>query len=492
MQQVLQQTINTHNMLQIGDSVVVALSGGADSVTLLHIMQKLQVELGISQILAVHVNHGLRGQDATNDEIFVKELCSNMDIPLQVFHANVLEYAQENALSIEEAGRKLRYQYLYKACNNMPNVKIATGHHQNDNAETVVMNLARGTGLRGLCGIPYTNGNIIRPLLDISQAQINAYIVANGLRHAFDETNLSSEYTRNRVRQHLLPAIEKAVNPSAAKTIAQNTVWLRAEDEYMEEVARQAFAECSQTLYNLHIPTLLSHHIAIARRVIRLALDFLHSQNQACENASSFPSIFAHFASYAKSPIPTQQDITGQHIQSVLDLAQNKSGKQVHLPRLIVRKEYELLVFDTEYKMRKAAPFPAYHLHIPSTTFISELGVTITVDSSPPSDNKKSQLLVCTKTFDYGKVNGELLLRTRKPGDKISMSGTPPFTKKLQDYFTDTKTPLHMRDTIPILALGSDVLWILDAKSPVSDKYSISLTNFEALWVSLWRDDHAS
>ena len=483
------KTIQIYRMISPGDSVVIGLSGGADSVALLHLLRALQDEMGIRQIFAAHINHGLR-ETAINDENFVIDLCNKRNLPIKVYHAKVADFAKKESLTIEEAGRKLRYLHMKEACTFFctPDAKIATGHHQNDNAETVIMNLARGTGLRGLCGIPPVNGQIIRPLLDISRKEIEEYLHINGFSYVTDASNFSHDYTRNRIRHSVLPAMENAVNPQTVQTIAKNTAWLREEDSYLESLATEAFLECKESgcdhvsnptchMYvALNVQKLISLPLAISRRVIRIAL-------HKCNNGSA-----------------NQADYTSIHIQSLLNLAAMKSGKEIHLPGLIAYKEYSQIIIAPHAVQVKPMSYP---LLIPSKTYIPELNITITLSQTPPEEfenstgpilipvefnNLKNHNLLCTKSFDYGKVDKTLILRTRMPGDKIIFSTTKSttFTKKLQDYFTDTKTPKHVRDTIPLLACGSEVLWVMDEKGPVSAKYSSK--NQNPFWVSLWRD----
>ena len=464
-------------MLSPGDNIIIGLSGGADSVALLHVLLALQTELAIAQIFAVHINHGIRADAAQHDENFVKTLCATLQISLKIYHANIPAIAQQKGLSIEETGRKMRYFHFNEACNafGVPTAKIATGHHQNDNAETIIMNLARGAGLKGLCGIPPTNGNIIRPLLDVSRQDIENYLEENSLNYVTDASNHSQEYTRNRIRHRVLPAIETAINPGAVQTIAKNAAWLREDDAYIESAAAQAFQDCtaasSVCAISLDAAKLCALPLAIARRVIRMAVACIR-RGKALTNISS------------------------THIQTVLDLLPMKSGKEVHLPGLTARKEYACITIAIPTTPQK---FGTYPLSVPATINIPELNRTLSLSYTPPETlcvfGAKKMILDCTKVFEYGIVDEGLFLRTRCPGDKIILSGTKHgaklFTKKLQDYFTDAKIPRHKRDFIPILACGSDVLWVLDEKGPTSEKYSpkIGEAHYETpFWVSLWRD----
>jgi len=471
MRKTVLQTIKSMDLVPGPSNIIVGLSGGADSVALLHVLISLQAELDIAKIVAVHINHGLR-TEAANDEKFVQDLCCALQIPLKIYHADVRGLAEKESLSIEAAGRKLRYFYFNEVCNafGISNVKIATGHHQNDNAETVIMNLARGAGLRGLCGIPVSTGRIIRPLHDVSRTEIEQYIVDNALEYITDVSNFSDEYTRNRIRHRVLPAIASAVNPNAIQTIAKNAAWLRADEEYLESAAMQAFADCiseaSETAFvSVNAEKLATLPLAISRRVIRIAISHIQAG---------------------------LSNITTIHIQSILDLLPMKSGKEVHLPGLIAYKEYAHIVISVPVP---SAKFGTYPLSVPSTQDIRELGMTITLSQTQPDkfhpSIAKKPILYCTNAFEYGIVIDKLILRPRRPGDKIIMKSAKPFTKKLQDYFSDTKTPRHKRDTIPVLACGSDILWVLDEKGPVSAKYAPGwgAEKYEnPVWVSLWRD----
>ena len=472
----VRQTIKKHQMITAGDYVIIGLSGGADSVGLLYALLALQAKIGILQVFAVHVNHGLRPGAAQHDQDFVAALCGGLQIPLKIYRADIRSLAQKEALSIEAAGRKMRYFYLNKACAafGVPGAKIATGHHQNDNAETVLMNLARGAGLRGLCGIPPVNGNIIRPLLDVPRRAIEAYLEAAGATYVTDASNHSHEYTRNRIRHMVVPALEAAVNPRAVQVIANNAGWLQADEAYLEGVAAKAFETCAVavqvTAVSLNAAALAALDPAIGRRVVRRAIGCL---DRACH----LPNIAA------------------VHIQSVLDLAHMQSGKETHLPGFVAHRAYDGITISPRPagEANGADTFGAYALSVPMAVNIPEINRLLTLSHTPPNKlappNGKKSILDCTKVFEYGIVEEALFLRTRRPGDRILLSGSKPFTKKLQDYFTDAKVPKHQRDAIPVLACGSDILWVLDKKGPTSEKYSPSQKKLKnPVWVSLWRD----
>ena len=206
------ETITQYDMLQQGDRVVAALSGGADSMALLAFLLELKEPLGIG-VSACHVNHGLRGEESDRDEAFVRDWCRRLEVPLQVVRLEGEALRREKGGSLEEAARRARYQALEKAA---AGGKIATGHTASDNLETILLNLARGTGLRGLCGIPPVRGRIIRPLIALTRREVEQYCAARAIPYCTDSTNHSREYSRNRLRQQAVPAL-LSVNPAAER-----------------------------------------------------------------------------------------------------------------------------------------------------------------------------------------------------------------------------------------------------------------------------------
>jgi len=456
-------TIVKHKMITTGDSVVIGLSGGADSVMLLHVLRQLKNELGISEIFAVHVNHNLRGNDAKEDENFARWLSRHLEVKIEVFQANVREIAEKDGIGIEEAGRNARYLFLNEALQVLNASKIALGHNRDDVAETVIMNLCRGAGLKGLGGIPPVNGNVIRPLINLPRSEIESYVAINKLQHITDISNFSPEYTRNRVRNTVLPLIEKSVNPQVKAIIARNAAWLRDDDEFLENIAMEAQKNCLNK-NKIDIEKLSALPPAISRRVIRQAIAAAHNL----------------------------QNIASSHIQAVIDLAHGETGKEIHIPGLVIKKEYSHLILQKNtpkpkgycYEIKLNTP-----LHIPETNKIFTLTKTKPEETNPPGS--KMPILYCTKAFECDIVTGLLKLRTRQKGDKIALKG---FSQKLQDYFVNTKTPRHERDTIPLVTINNDIICILDPKGRTSTRYFVKNQNQEPIsekiyWATLWSDE---
>ena len=234
------KTMQSRGMLPFG-SVLVGLSGGADSAALLYLLCRLSEELGFA-VYAAHVNHGLRGAAADADERFSEALCKLLGVEFRVLRADVKGEAEKRGMSEELAGRCVRYEFFDKLASEHNIDRIATAHHKNDNAETILMNFVRGTGIKGLCGIPYTRGKIIRPLLDCTRAEIERYCGENSIEYVTDMTNLDTVYTRNKARHILIPEIEREFNPAFVDTITHNAQLLMLEEDYMRAETEKAYA----------------------------------------------------------------------------------------------------------------------------------------------------------------------------------------------------------------------------------------------------------
>ena len=233
------QAVERYGMLEKGDSVTVALSGGADSVALLHSLKTSENELGI-RLSACHVNHNLRGEESDGDEAYVRELCRELEVPLKVFSVDVSGSVVKHQ-SIEERARELRYDAFAKLSCELDS-KVATAHNACDNTETVLLNLLRGTGLKGLCGIPPVRDYLIRPLILCTRDEIEEYCRENGLKYVTDSTNASTAYTRNKIRLELIPKLLE-INPSLYEGVGRMTLALGEDSRFLEDMARTAFAE---------------------------------------------------------------------------------------------------------------------------------------------------------------------------------------------------------------------------------------------------------
>jgi len=487
--EVVRNTIEKNKMLTPCDSVLIGLSGGADSVALLFVLRELRGELDLAEISAVHVNHNLRGEESDRDEMFVSKLCDELGISLIVEYADVNGFSQTHKIGTEEAARILRYEILERtrrkatpshnksAAKHSPpfvttNIKIAVGHNLDDNAETVIMNICRGAGLKGLCGIPPVNGAIIRPLIDVPRREIEAYLHERNIPFLTDSSNLSNDYTRNRVRNIIMPALENEVSPSVKKTLSRAANLLRTDEDFLETSAQEAFKSANTyseqpvlpkpNTVSLNINKLTNLHPAILRRVIRVAI------LQARKNIT---------------------DITAAHISAVCDLTFSPSGREIHLPNMVVTREYQQLIFSPQASGGSAGRSNtahqtsgfAFNLEENTAQSFPIINKTISLSFSAPSAQTS-----CTKVFSCDKITNILQLRTRKAGDKISFKNADGkiFAKKLQDYFTDEKIPKSQRDSIPLIAHGNEILWILNEKNRTNAKFE-PIENEKKIYVSV-------
>ena len=268
----VKNTIEKFNMLSKGDKVVIGVSGGADSVCLAHIMNCLKAEYDL-EIILVHINHQLRGADADRDEAYVMSLGEKFGNTVKIFSYDVEKIAKEKGLTLEEAGRELRYEAFYKTAGK--DGKIAVAHNINDNCETMLMRFFRGTGIKGLGGINPIRDNIIRPLIEVSRAEIEGYCAENNLEYYTDYTNNIDIYTRNKIRLKLIPFIERELNPNIVNTLYRTSEIMAAEDRYLSDEARRAYAQCEVSPKRIDVEKLKSYDPVIQRRIIRLGfVDF--------------------------------------------------------------------------------------------------------------------------------------------------------------------------------------------------------------------------
>ena len=400
-----------------GAGVLCALSGGADSMYLLCRLLEGQERYGW-RVCAAHLNHGLR-ESAGRDEEFVRSWCESRDVPLSLRHENVAEYAFKNKLSVEEAGRVLRYRFLEDAawekgdCEHP--VLIATGHHAGDNAETVLMNLIRGCGLKGLTGIPQRRGNIVRPMLEVSRQEIEDYLQRYGVPHVEDETNAGLNYTRNKIRHRLLPLLEE-INPQAAVHIAAAARRLR-EDE--EELALQAAPLAAE---GLEIPDGVALPVRVVREAPRpLAL-------RACAMALDRAGLVAEAV----------------HLERVLALALGENPSAgIDLPGGRAYRQYELLVFS-----------PAGEPELPASEPLrggeGRWG-NWRIRCMPAACPQKAYI----SPWEFYLRPGEYFIRSRREGDTLTLGKRP--AKTVKKLMIEGKVPVRRRGHIPVLALGDRV-----------------------------------
>lgn len=410
--------------LSPGDKVIAAVSGGKDSMALLHAVHALRERLHIS-VSAAHFNHGLRGEEARRDEDFVRDYCASAGIPLSVGHGDVAAYANTHGLGTEDAARVLRYDFLRSLS---PEARILTAHTAEDNLETVLMRLIRGSGLHGLAGIPPVRGNILRPMLGVTRQEIAAYLTEYQIPHVEDSTNGLDDCLRNRIRHHVLPLLEQE-NPALAVSVGQLCVTLRMEDDYLSMQANAALSRLSRDGH-LDCAGLLTLPEALRYRVMALYL----------------------------RPVPQLGRV---HLDAALSLGRTAFGSaEAHLPGgWQLRRVYGTLTL-TPPEEETAPPEPAspapVNIAPGQSCFFGPWQVSCRLGPAPEQPEPG------TLALDAAKAAMPLTLRVRRPGDTISLPGG---TKKLSRLMMDEKIPARWRDSLPVLCSGDAILAVLPLKT---------------------------
>jgi tRNA(Ile)-lysidine synthase len=437
----VKKTIQEYKLLEKKDRILIAYSGGADSSGLLNMLLELREEWSFELFLG-HFNHMLR-QSADEDEQFVRRMAQKYFLPLFVGSRDVRSYARKKKLNVEEAGRELRYDFLKETAVKIGGAKIATGHTMTDQAETFLMRLMRGSGLRGLGGIfPLVEGTIIRPLIQVERQDIEAYLKEKGIEFRLDESNLDRRFLRNRIRLDLIPNIKKNFEPEIVSSLGRIASIIREEDSLLEKIAQEKTKRAVSKKNNrisLDVKHLSSLPRAMARRVVR---DFI-SELRGNLRAVSF-----------------------EDVESVLSL---KQGKEFPL-----RKDHVLgREKDQIFLKSKISPKIRYEYRWEGQTplEIKELklrfeGKKIKKGKSLPDDFDDQ-----TKAFlDLGKLKFPLLVRNRREGDRYQPLGSPG-QKKLKEIMRAKGIPLSQREKRPVFLSGDKVVWILGL--PVSEKFKV-------------------
>jgi len=460
--------MESHHMLTDARSVVVGVSGGADSVALLRLLcqrrDRLAIAEGVSpdkalSINVIHINHMIRGEEANRDQEFVRALCEKLKVSFKVYSKDIPQMARNQHLSEEEAGRLFRYECFQREADELLNnetrnnegVQIAVAHNKDDLTETVLFNMVRGSSLLGLAGIKPVNGQIIRPLLMTSRSEIEDYLAELDQDYITDSTNLSPDYSRNKIRLSIIPQL-KEINASAI--------------DHIVEVAMDA--------------TRLNQDINVEIR-----RDYYKGQEPPEDSPASLESYtqsisisdFNGLSSLARGELVLsmmeklcgrRKDITREHIRSVCSLAEQESGKSVDLPyRMRARRSYDEIILEINIASQNAAQ-PGINVGDseiirPSGTISTDI---ISYDTSLDLSKKEY-----TKLIDYDKINFVPVLRTPQPEDFIVISSDGG-RKKLSRFFTHSKIDRDRRKDFPVVADGDEIIWVVGLR--LSERYKVT------------------
>lgn len=442
--------VERFHMIEPKDTIVLGISGGADSVCLLKILARWKEAWGIS-LRAVHVHHQLRGEEADADERFVRELCENEGIPCRVFHEDVQGMAQREKIGLEEAGRIARYRCFATVCEDVGGGKIALAHHQDDLAETMLHHLVRGTGMAGLCSLKPVSGNRIRPLLCLEKEEILVYLKAAGQPWRTDSSNLEDDYTRNRIRHHVLEELKTEVNPRAVRHMAQ----LSEELEETRVVLAQVAAEKRR------------QYVRKSEKGMLLA-----------EELKKEPDLIGRQIVHdlLKEISGKQKDFTRIHVEAVQELWNRKVGARRDLPYgMQAIRMYDGIYLERKAekcKTRDSEKNAGIQMNVQSegteSFQIGELTLTVSRTARDFGEIPEKKY---TKWFDYDRIKQTLVIRHRQPGDRICLFDGGG-SKKLKDYLIDRKIPAQKRDQLWLLADGSDILWIIGDR--ISAAYKVT------------------
>ncbi|OPJ64989.1 tRNA lysidine(34) synthetase TilS [Clostridium chromiireducens] len=460
--------IRDNNLIKPGDKVLIALSGGPDSVCLLNILFQLKEELEI-EIAAAHLNHLLRGDDSYKDEEYVTNICREMGIRYFIKRVDINEYSKEYKVSSEMAGRSVRYDFFDEILKKEGFNKIATAHNANDQAETILFRIMRGTGLEGIVGIKaFRDEKIIRPILCLGREEIEKYIESKNLKPRIDKTNFERIYNRNKIRLDILPYMKANFNEDIVQTLNRMSVLLKKDNEFLEKL--------SLDLYNKYCVEYDDYFI-IKREIFR--------EEEAVLNRTLRHAI----TKYSKS----NYDFEMKHIYMIIDLAKKESGKVSELPNQI----YVENIYGDIYIKRKKEKLNTINIkeeinlnknnaHNNTIEFRNYyIKFSVMNNHKENSINLNESNLI--KYFDFDKVNGIISVRNRKNGDKIvplGMNGS----KKLKDIFIDMKISKDERDTIPILCFDERVAWIIGVRN--SEEYKVTAQSKNILKVVVERKEY--
>ncbi|RMH34924.1 MAG: tRNA lysidine(34) synthetase TilS [Nitrospirae bacterium] len=436
----VESTIYKHHLLQQGDRVVAALSGGPDSTAMVAALAALG-SMWEWELLGVHLNYGLRGKDSEDDAAFVRRLGEVLNIEVHVMSVPVSKRAAQKAKrSLQDYARFLRYTALEEVAMDRGAHKIAVGHTADDQAETVVMRMLRGAGVGGLRGIPPVRGRtVVRPLLEVTRRDVLAYLRDRGLGYRVDASNHEPLYLRNRIRHSVLPIL-KEYNPNLVHVLSRQADILREDDAYLEALAREAWhrmaRQSSGSSVVLDRQEFLASPLPLRRRILRMVIQQV-----------------AHLP-YGPAFGPVEALMT--------QVVSGPSGSMMRVEGVLVRREYEALQFEPcsetrgDWRMESLA---AQEVRIPSRLQWPGTGETLTVSIASPAppweaSNRRKVW------FDRATFSEPLVIRAWRPGDYFCPFGMQGKRKKLQDFFSDAKIASSERHRIPLLVAPEGILWV--------------------------------
>ena len=445
--------IDNSGMLRDVETALICVSGGADSMVLLHIMRELS-KMRAFDVAAAHFNHNLRGEESDRDENFVMDFCHSEKIPIYTGRGDVRGYAKLNKLGIEESARNMRYAFFGKTAREIGKCAIVTGHTADDNAETILLNLTRGTGAKGLCGIPAKRSNIIRPILQLSRDEILNYALKHGIKYVEDSTNESFDYNRNKIRMFVMPIL-KEINPSFTDSAATAGALIQADEEYLSEAA--------DTFINKHCAACEPNpNHAIAGDGNGLNFAGAVADGNGGLNCAGAVRVDAKKLADLHSAISGRVvrklcggNLSYRHYAEIMKLCKSRNpAAMLVLQKMIIRREYSSIIFNK---------IPAKNIKVFEPFFpteceffqIPEIGLNISCKQIMFSDTINTPLAAFL--FKSSEICGKIQCRPRLEGDKIRILGRS-VSKSLKKLFIEHRVPKHKRNLIPVISDDAGVL----------------------------------
>ncbi len=421
-------TVEKYNMLRQNDTVVVGLSGGADSCALLSFLASVREKFGL-KLIACHVNHMIRGQEAHKDQEFARSISERFGAEFRLLTINIPQLAKEQREGIEKCARDVRYKFFADTAEECGGV-IATAHTASDNAETVIFNLARGSGINGLCGIPPVRGNIIRPLINVTREEVEMYCREKDIKYVTDSTNLSDDYTRNKIRHNVIPVLRE-INPSIEKSITRMTENMMCNAKHLDTSAKIALdsARIDNGYYNIY------------------KADSLYR----CDEAVFARAIAELLSGYDVIP-------ESDHIRLIREICRTSGAVQVKGKIFAVSKQGYLRIIKKDSEPEQTETL--LEDVIGSGLVINNKKYSLDIMTVAEFNNaEKNNKILFDNSADYDTISIRAVFRHRQSGDIFRLPGRG-ISKSLKKLFNEMKIPGEFRDRILVLADGHDIIWI--------------------------------
>lgn len=460
MYNLVKNNIINMNLIKTGDNILLALSGGPDSVFLFHNLRKLRETLSFN-LYASHINHMYRGEDAIHDEDFVRELCGKYSIKLFVKQKNATDYAKELRVTEEEAGRILRYTFFEENLKELGGGKAALAHNLNDQAETVLQRIIRGTGIDGLSAMSFAKDNLIRPMLNVSRDKIMNYLHENNYEYCIDITNSQDIYGRNKIRLNLIPYLEQNFNPNIQASLCRMSETMERDkkiiEKYVEGKYKELLKEKSASRLVIDLNLLRALDIGEAGRIIRRGIEELKGNTL---------------------------NIEMKHIDSAINLIKSgKTGKKIDLTEgFTIEISYDSFIIN---KSVEILPEFEYNIALNRLNYIKEINKTVyavlsDIKNISEINNEDKDIII----IDYDMIKGSLYARNRRPGDSMIPCGMRG-RKKIKDIFIDLKVAKEEREKRLIIADDENIIWLEGYR--INNKYKVSNTSDKILKISIGR-----